>query len=111
MIRKFLIVLVLVIYLVMAFAVFSSSPPIFAVIPLAAAVTIAHPVIKYVLKMKAPTPRLLCCAVGGIVTLLIASVSGLWQNVIKCPITTKMSKTFDYTFTTNSRFLTTQLNV
>jgi hypothetical protein len=110
MLRKILLILTVVVILVMSLSVFFTGPPTLVLIPPVMAAA-ACPLAKYVFERKAPTPKLLCGIPANICTLLIASVSGLWQNVIKCPITTPMSKTFDYTFTTNSRFLTTQLNV
>jgi hypothetical protein len=82
--RKFLIVLALVVCLVMTFALYASGPPILAVIPLAVA-TVAHPVIKYVAKLKAPTPSLLCRGMGSLVTLLINTAAEAWRDVIRIP--------------------------
>lgn len=115
--KKILLWLTLVaILVVMVFMVIPSSAPMLAVIPLAAA-TVACPIVKYTMRMKSPTPKLLCGIPARCCTLLVnitcntRALSRMVNAVTKIPFTMICKlESFRYEFATGSRFLTTQLN-
>ena len=112
MLRNFLILIALVVSLVLVLIAAVSPPAFWLLVPVPAIVaTVAHPAIKFVSKLKAPTPKLLCGVPASICTLLISTSTRLVRDVIRIPLFTGFKlNPFCYVYVTGLLFLSTQLN-